>query len=521
MAAPEVPKRTTVLVIGGGPGGSYAATVLAREGLDVVLLEALKHPREHVGESMLPSMRHYLRFIDLEDEFEARGFKHKPGAAFKFVHGMRECYTDFSTLGPHRTTWNVVRAEADDLMLRHASRQGVRVFEETRVVSIDFRAGEDPSISRPVSASWMDKNGRSGVIHFDWLIDASGRQGIMSTKYLKNRIYREGLRNVAAYGYWKDVTIFEEGGHRSNSPWFECLTDKQGWCWLIPLHDGTTSIGVVMHQNTSNQKKAERPGSLEEHYLEELKLAPGVQQLIGEKGIYVKGSVKSTADYSYHATSYSGDHYRIVGDAAAFVDPLFSSGVHVAMTGALSAASTILGSMKGQVSESEAQSWHDAKVGICQTRFLLVVLSAYRQMQHQGNSAVLSDVNVNDFQAAFELFRPIYQGEHDTSTQLTNDELSNMIDFTRNLFTPTTEEQFKGVRSRVAPEYMTLGGPIMSPTDLDKVLDSDDGDAKEVLRRLNSLKVLRNDTSPESFTSDAVNGYVVVLERGKLGLVKV
>lgn len=95
-----------------------------------------------------------------------------------------------------------------------------------------------------------------------------------------------------------------------------------------------------------------------------------------------------------------------------------------------------------------------------------------------------------------------------------------MIEFTRNLFTPTTEEQYKEVRARVAPEYMALGGPIMSPADLDKVLDSDDSDGKEVLRRINSLKVLRNDTSPDSFTDDAVNGYVVVLERGKLGLVK-
>jgi flavine halogenase len=163
-------------------------------------------------------------------------------------------------------------------------------------------------------------------------------------------------------------------------------TDKTGWSWLIPLHNGTTSIGVVMHQDTSNKKKSEGPSGLEQHYLEQLKLAPGLQALIGEKGTYVSGSVKSTADFSYHATDYSGDHYRIVGDAAgkhinascpsrslifsapAFVDPLFSSGVHVAMTGALSAASTILGSMKGQVTETEARNWHDAKVGICQTR---------------------------------------------------------------------------------------------------------------------------------------------------------
>ncbi|KAJ8518265.1 hypothetical protein ONZ45_g4620 [Pleurotus djamor] len=518
MATPSIPQHATVLVIGGGPAGSYASTLLAREGIDVVLLEAVKHPREHVGESMLPSMRHYLRFIDLEDEYDKRGFMHKPGAAFKFVHGTRECYTDFNILGPDRTTWNVFRAEADELMLRHASSQGVKVFEEVRVETLDFQEVDSDS-PRPVSASWKKKSGEKGTISFDWLIDASGRQGIMCTKYLKNRIYREGLRNVAAYGYWKNVTIFDKGGPRSNAPWFECLTDKQGWAWLIPLHNGTTSIGVVMHQDTSTRKKAAGPSKLEDHYLEELKLAPGIQELIGTEGSYVAGSVRSTADYSYHSTAYSGNHYRVIGDAAAFVDPLFSSGVHIALTGALSAVSTILGSIKGQVSEKEAQAWHDAKIGICQTRFLLVVLSAYRQMQHQGNKAILGDVNFDNFEAAFAMFRPIYQGEHDTSTKLTPDDLERMINFTRNLFTPTTHQQYQDVNTRVG-SLTALSGPVMGPDELAKVLDEDDSDAKAVLQRINSLKVLRNDTSPLSFTSEAVNGYVVNFERGKLGLIK-
>ncbi|PSR75113.1 hypothetical protein PHLCEN_2v9298 [Hermanssonia centrifuga] len=390
------------------------------------------------------------------------------------------------------------RAEADELMIRHAEKQGVKVFEETRVTDISFENGADPAEARPVSATWSNKSGETGTILFDWLIDASGRQGILSTKYLKNRIFREGLRNVAAYGYW---------------------TDKTGWAWLIPLHNGTTSIGVVMHQDTSIRKKQEGPSGLEEHYLEQLKLAPDLQALIGDKGAYIAKSVRGTADYSYHATQYSGDHYRLIGDAAAFVDPLFSSGVHVAMTGALSAAATIIGSMKGQITELEAQSWHDAKIGICQTRFLMVVLSAYRQMHHQGNTAVLSDIDSTSFEAAFEKFRPIYQGEHDTSTKLTYEELSKMIEFTRHLFTPTTHQQFQDVSQRVG-KLLDLSGPVMGPDDLAKVLDSEDSDAKAVLQRINSLKILSNDTSPDSFTSEAVNGYVVRLERGSLGLVK-
>jgi flavin-dependent dehydrogenase len=154
-------------------------------------------------------------------------------------------------------------------------------------------------------------------------------------------------------------------------PYLIAEADRRGWCWYIPLHDGTTSIGVVQHQDTFNEKKKASELGLEEYYLSQAVLAPQVKELMGEKGEYVKGSVKQTADFSYHANTYSGDHFRIAGDAAAFVDPLFSSGVHAALTTALSAALTILGSLKGQVSEAEAQAWHDMKVGICQSRYEL------------------------------------------------------------------------------------------------------------------------------------------------------
>ncbi|KAF7297349.1 Flavin-dependent halogenase armH5 [Mycena indigotica] len=521
MSSHAIPAKTTVLVIGGGPGGSYASTVLAREGISVVLLEAAKHPRDHIGESMLPSLRHYLRFIGLEETFEAHGFQHKPGACFRFAQDDVDYYTDFSTLGPGRTTWNVVRSEADELLLRYATSQSAQVFEETRVEWLDFDG------SRPIRAHWTRKSGSRGSIEFDWLIDASGRQSIMATKYLKNRIVRDALRNVAVYGYWRGAAIFNEGGPRHGAPLFECLSDKLGWAWFIPLHNGTTSVGVVMHQDNSTSKKKDSGLALEAHYLDQLKLAPGILELLKD-GEFVVGSVKSVGDSSYYASSYAGDHYRLVGDAAAFIDPLFSSGFHMALTGGLSAAATILASSKGQVSEVETQHWHTTKIAIAQTRFLMVVLIAYRQMQ--SNPRMLGALRMEQYGEAYDVFRPgtkvfkllftnanhieiVYQGEKDTSNDLLNTEesiiadsqLSNLVDFSRQFFQISSDE----VKEK--PQH------IVDMQELNHLIDSEDDDARELLRRL-KMTALRNDTSED--THDTINGLSIRFERGHLGLIR-
>lgn len=173
------------------------------------------------------------------------------------------------------------------------------------------------------------------------------------------------------------------------------ILDETGWAWIIPLHNGTTSVGFVMHITNSNKKKARlNPDgskmSLTDHYHDQLQYVPGVRELIGDKGTFIEGSTKSTSDFSYSATRYSGDHFRLIGDAAStcliylvllrgahmliyisfldFVDPFFSSGVHIGMTGALSASATICASIKGEADEATAQAWHDAKVGIAHTR---------------------------------------------------------------------------------------------------------------------------------------------------------
>jgi len=411
----------------------------------------------------------------------------------------------------------------DDLMLRHAAKQGVKVFEETRVESIDFTG--DPATSRPIAAHWTNKQGAKGRIAFDWLVDASGRAGVMSTKYLKNREMRESLRNVAVWGYWKDVKRYAEGTKRECSGWFEALTDEQGWSWTIPLHDGTTSIGVVMHINAANAKKAipkadgQKP-TLTEHYLDQLQYLPGVRDLIGEKGTFIPGSTKSAADYSYSASSYSGDHFRIIGDAANFVDPFFSSGVHIAMTGGLSAATTICASIKGEADEKTAQAWHDAKVGIAHTRFLFVVLGAYQQM-HLQSAPILSDVNADNFDRAFEMFRPVIYGLADSQKKLTDEKVQDMMDVCQSFFDPyVSEEHVVAVRQRYGPEYIKFEGPVLGKEKIEKMVGGDEMDER-VLRKFDALKVFSDDVEATYMERNVLLGYRAKVEKGDLGLRKV
>ncbi|PCH37849.1 FAD/NAD(P)-binding domain-containing protein [Wolfiporia cocos MD-104 SS10] len=522
MSSSTVPTRTQILVIGGGPAGSYAASLLQREGFQVTLLEAAKFPRYHIGESLLPPMRGYLRFIGLEEEFEKHGFIVKPGASFKLAQGLRESWTDFSAGGPDHLSWNVIRSEMDDMLLRHAAKQGVQVFDDTRVDSIAFEG--DPASSRPISAKWSTKQGASGEIAFDWLVDASGRAGIMSTKYLKNRHMRESLRNVAVWGYWTGVKRNAVGTRKENSPWFEALTDQQGWSWAIPLHDGTTSIGVVMHQDASIAKKAKlnangQKPTLTEHYMEQLEFLPGVKELIGDEGKFIPGSTKSAADFSYFATRYSGDHFRVIGDAANFVDPFFSSGVHIALTGATSAALTICASIKGEVSEELAQAWHDTKLGVAHTRFLFVILGAYKQM-HLQDVPILSDISGDNFDFAFDMFRPVIFGLADASAQLTSEKVQQMMDVFERLFDPrVNEDTVSSVRARYGADVVSPLAPVLGQDGVAAVARGD-ADGERVMLRFEALKVFGQDFAALGMGLVPLLGYVARVQRGNMGLDK-
>ncbi|KAL0960651.1 hypothetical protein HGRIS_005680 [Hohenbuehelia grisea] len=525
MSSKVVPTHTQVLVIGGGPAGSYSAAILAREGFSVTLLEAQAFPRYHIGESMLPSVRPFLRFIGADEKVATHGFCRKPGAAVKFQQSKQEGYTDFTSLATQDPAWNVIRSEFDEILLRHAEELGALVYERHRVLEIQF-ADDDASTLRPTSAVFSGPSGVQGSISFDYLIDASGRTGMMSTKYMKNRRMNSSLHNVASWGYWTGTNKYKPGTSRDNAPWFEALTDGTGWAWFIPLHNGSVSVGVVSDQASDIAKRSlsSKDGRrllLKEHYFSQLQLAPNLHMLLGD-GVLIEEEqstcVRSASDFSYAADCYAGDHFRLVGDASAFIDPFFSSGVHLALSGALSAATSISAAVRGDCSESDAACFHDQKIAVAYTRFLLVVMSAYKQIRSQ-DIPILSDVNEDNFDRAFDILRPVIQGTADIGKTLAEDELQKTMDFCKHVFAPTDPEMHAAVGARLGPELCSPLAPILTKEQIDAALPAGDKVARLVVKEINARKAVHTMyTGPVHLSAESVNGLTARLECGQLGL---
>jgi hypothetical protein len=207
----------------------------------------------------------------------------------------------------------------------------------------------------------------------------------------------------------------------------EALTDGSGWTWAIPLHDGTLSVGVVVHRDIYKMRRR-TSRSLDEYFVTSLDLSPDVTSLIS--GSAREGEVRIWRDYSYFATVFAGRGYRLAGDAAGFIDPLFSTGVHLAFLGGLSSAATICAVLRGEVSEDVAQAFHDRCLRQAYTRFMITVAGFYCQIRNQ-ESLVLPSVSRENFQLAFDLIQPVVSGNADlNSDEISPDLLRRAIHYT-------------------------------------------------------------------------------------------
>ncbi|MFJ6069810.1 NAD(P)/FAD-dependent oxidoreductase [Streptomyces sp. NPDC093065] len=356
-----------VLVIGGGPGGSLAAMLLARAGVDVTLLERETFPRYHVGESLTSSCRVMMDIAGVLDKVDAAGFTSRRGALLRW--GAEDWTIDWAQLfGPDVRGWQVERAEFDEILLRHAQEQGVEVVEGAHVKKVAFDG------DRPVAAEWVDtKHGNAQrVTEFDFLVDASGRSGVLAAQHFRNRRAHEIFRNVAIWGYWDGGELLEgtpPGG-------LNVVSTPDGWFWVIPLRDGAFSVGFVTHKTRFIERRKEFTSD-DEMLLALVQESETVRGQLADAKF--TGPTRVEQDYSYVADSFCGPGYFLVGDAACFLDPLLSTGVHLAMYSAVLAAASVIGVDGGQINEREAQGFYESLFRNAYARLIVLVSGVYEQ----------------------------------------------------------------------------------------------------------------------------------------------
>ena len=314
-----------VVVIGGGPAGSTAATLLSRQGFHVFLLEREQFPRPHVGESLLPASMPVLEDLGVLPSVEAAGFPRKWGATMVWGKDpdpwswrFRETNREY----PH--AYQVWRPEFDRLLLDNSRDCGVAVREGCRVDRVVFDGG------RAVGVGFHDDNGRAGLVEAGFVVDASGQGGLLA-RQLGLRRWDSFFQNLAVYGYFtggKGLPAPDE-----NNIFIEAY--HHGWLWNIPLRDGWASVGAVV-DSLAGQEEIRVKGPAE-FLKNQVSQAPRMADLLAHAELQQAPTV--VKDWSYVCRPMVGNGYILAGDAACFVDPLFSSGVHLAlMSGALAAA---------------------------------------------------------------------------------------------------------------------------------------------------------------------------------------
>jgi flavin-dependent dehydrogenase len=328
VSAPTA-RPSDVLVIGGGPAGSTVATLLARRGYQVTLLEKEHHPRFHIGESLLPANLPLFERLGVADEVRAIGML-KRGA--EFIHWDGRCQ-DFRFAEAWDKSmpyaYQVRRSQFDEILLRNAARSGAEVIEGCRVREVQFEDAAAPA-DRGVRIEAQHEDGRIEHWRARFVLDASGRDTFLANRFAAKRRNRKH-GSAALFGHFEGArrNADERLGHISIY-WF-----AHGWCWFIPLSDGATSVGAVVWPSYLKS----RTTSVREFFLATIEDCPALAERL--RGATLITEVQATGNYSYSATHSHGERYLLLGDAYAFIDPVFSSGVMLAMNSAFAGAEAV------------------------------------------------------------------------------------------------------------------------------------------------------------------------------------
>jgi flavin-dependent dehydrogenase len=336
-----------VVVIGGGPAGSTVSTLLAQHGHKVQLFERDRFPRFHIGESLIPETYWVFQRLKMLDKMRASPFVKKYSVQFVNAEGKESAPFYFHDNKPHECsqTWQVIRSEFDTLMLDNAREHGVVVHQPARVLEVLFE-GE-----RAVGVRVQAEDGSTHEVRAKVVVDASGQSTMLQNRF-KLRLWDPVLNKGAIWTYWEGA--YRDTGRDEGATVVIQTTNRQGWWWYIPQHDNTVSVGVVAPFDYLFKGR----GSHEQTYNEEVEACPAVQKRVA--GGKCATGYFATKDYSYRSKQVAGDGWVLIGDAFGFLDPLYSSGVLLALkSGELAADAIADGLSKGDVSAAQLGRWGD------------------------------------------------------------------------------------------------------------------------------------------------------------------
>ncbi len=344
-----------LIVVGGGPAGSTAATAVAMRGHRVLLLERETFPRYQIGESLLPAtVQGLCRLLGVADEVNKAGFTVKRGGTLRWGRDPKPWQFSFSMTPrlpePTSTAFQVERSRFDEILLRNATRTGVDVREGCsvrRVLATDERVH---------GVEYTSPDGTARTAHARYVIDASGNTSRLHGRVGGARVYSDFFRNLAVFGYYAGGARLPEP-NRGN---IFCAAFDAGWLWYIPLRDDLTSVGAVIAPTYAPAVQQDRRAAWQDM----IKACPEVRDLLAGVPTATEppyDEVRVRKDYSYWKKSFWRPGMALVGDAACFVDPVLSSGVHLATYGALLAARSVNASLAGDVPEERGFAEFEAR----------------------------------------------------------------------------------------------------------------------------------------------------------------